>query len=309
VRGIHNRAIQQLSVISPPGSEDIELMIDLATKGTAFVQAAVHSLEAGDWTLSGEDDGEKLQLWHKKDLSSGRVGLVEDAYKMEAFVEEGIPPPLAAFDQRHTVELDDGEDGSPEAPPAPRRRLQVVHTQKIMAGSVKLSETRRVYRFQLDDAVETRDLLAEAKEKVAEANKMAEAKASHRTRCKRDKNELIAAIGEAIGDACKEAEEAKLEKQHVEQHAKHAGHKRQRGKKTMVGAQAHEAKGNTRGGWYNRRQLVMGCFLAGHDGLDMKMADQFFHGDDGGSAADAGGAAHAEEDGAAQGGDFHGWRL
>ena len=176
VRGIHNRAIQQLSVISPPGSEDIELMIDLATKGTAFVQAAVHSLEAGDWTLSGEDDGEKLQLWHKKDLSSGRVGLVEDAYKMEAFVEEGIPPPLAAFDQRHTVELDDGENGSPEAPPAPRRRLQVVHTQKIMAGSVKLSETRRVYRFQLDDAVETRDLLAEAKEKVAEANKMAEAK-------------------------------------------------------------------------------------------------------------------------------------
>ena len=35
-----------------------------------------------------------------------------------------------------------------------------------MAGSVKLSETRRVYRFQLDDARETRDLLAEAKEKV-----------------------------------------------------------------------------------------------------------------------------------------------
>ena len=112
-------------------------MIDLATKGSAFVQAAVHSLEAGDWSLTGEDDDEKLQLWHRQDLSNGTVGLVEDAYKMEAFVEdaieEGIPP--AGFDcpaETPSRDSDDSpgtrDDSAERSPVARRRRMQVVYT-------------------------------------------------------------------------------------------------------------------------------------------------------------------------------------
>ena len=101
--------------------------------------------------------------------------------------------------------------------------------------------------------------------------KLAENKRAHREKCKRDTSQLVEAIDKMVSDACVEAAKPKSEVQSAKPKAKRA-------KKEMQGVQTHDARGKKRGGWYNRCQLMMECFLTEHDELAMRLCEQFFHG-------------------------------
>lgn len=174
VRYVRNHSLQRLRMVSPNGSEDLRLTVDLASKKhSAFVQSAVYSLEAGDWSLSGSSAGERLTLRQRVELTNHCIGIVEDVFSVEPVVDSdvdlaaaldssgsAVTPKLQAEDVAAT-RASLGEYGTEsEAVSAasiarrgskPRQqRDQLVCTQNIMVGSALLSTTRRTYRFETD---------------------------------------------------------------------------------------------------------------------------------------------------------------
>jgi len=173
VRYVRNHCIQRLCMISPNGSEDLRLTVDLASKGhSAFVQSAIYSLEAGDWSLSGVGTRETLTLRQRDELTNRCIGIVEDNFALEPILdmrfraastrsasleEYGKESEAAAA----TSSSGSGGDGTGVAAAAGTgsggggggglgRRYQLVCTQKIFVGPAVLSMTRRTYRFEAE---------------------------------------------------------------------------------------------------------------------------------------------------------------
>ena len=75
-------------MLSPVDSEDLRLTVDLASKKhSAFVQSAVFSLEAGDWSLSGSGAHERLALRQRVELTNHTQAIVEDIFALEPIEE------------------------------------------------------------------------------------------------------------------------------------------------------------------------------------------------------------------------------
>ena len=145
VRYIRNHSIQRLCMVSPHGSEDLRLTVDLASKGhSAFVQSAIFSLEAGDWSLSGAGERERLTLRQRVELTNRCIGVVEDTYALEPIISMSTRSPstagapLAEYGKEDEAAGDGGRG---------TRHYQLVCRQRICVGSAVLATTLRTYRF------------------------------------------------------------------------------------------------------------------------------------------------------------------
>jgi hypothetical protein len=174
VRYVRNHCLQRLCMECPGGSEDLRLTVDLASKKhSAFVQSAVFSLEAGDWSLSGSGARERLTLRQRVELTNHCIGIVEDVFAMESIAEpevdlesalaatgSALAPRLAAEAATASASLEEygTESEAASVSGIGRRRSQprqhshqLVCTQNIMVGHAVLSTTRRTYRFEAND--------------------------------------------------------------------------------------------------------------------------------------------------------------
>ena len=164
VRFIVNNTDQSLTMINPPGSEDLQFELTLG-KGAAFVPSANYSLDKGDWLLTepedGDNGGEKLIMWERTELTTGKVGVVENTWHMQPFKDD-LPPEdkggrLKSFGARREQKgrADESKKGgsdknkrspSPTAPAVPLEGMELVCTSKIRTGQQILVTTVRTYR-------------------------------------------------------------------------------------------------------------------------------------------------------------------
>ncbi len=175
VRFIVNNTDQSLTMTNPPGSEDLQFELTLG-KGAAFVPSATYSLDKGDWLLSepeeGDEGGEKLTMWERLELTTGKVGVVENTWHMQPFKDD--PPPeekggrnLKSFGRRTDDSKKRDADKqkrspSPVAPAIPVEGMELVCTSKIRTGQQILVTTVRTYRtVNLDEEEEEMEEEAE----------------------------------------------------------------------------------------------------------------------------------------------------
>ena len=171
VRYIRNHSIQRFCMISPQGSEDLRLTVDLASKGhSAFVQSAIFSLEAGDWSLSGAGERERLTLRQRVELTNRCIGVVEDTYALEPILSMSTRSAGASLGEYGKEAEAAGDDGRGT------RHYQLVCRQRICVGSTVVATTLRTYRFDsevedelpVDDTTYGTEIVGELEKGVAQ---------------------------------------------------------------------------------------------------------------------------------------------